>query len=103
MLCRPDALRRHGPSNDFGSPAGLEDKQIRALRMELRSCRLNGSGMNKIARTRPATLFSINRRSVHVQSYNRCGSLAVMPAETVFDATEAELGVAASSRIKVPI
>jgi hypothetical protein len=70
---------------------GWEDKQIRALRMELRSCRLNGSGMNKIARTTPGTLFSINR-SVHVQSYNRCGSLAVMPAEIVFDATEAELG-----------
>jgi hypothetical protein len=33
----------------------LKDKQLLSLRAELRSYRLNGSGMNKIARGRSAT------------------------------------------------
>ena len=93
----------------------LKDKQLLALRAELRSNRLNGSGMNKIVRSRSATPYNIKRRSVHVQTCNcrsdsaccRLGvdnpccsaraaiilwtNLAVMPAEILFDAIEAEL------------
>jgi hypothetical protein len=54
----------------------LKDKQLLPLRMELRSYRLNGSGMNKIVRSTSATLFSINRRDLHVQTCNRCSDSA---------------------------
>ncbi len=95
----------------------LKDGQLLSLRAELRSYRLNGSGMNKIVRRTSATPWSIKRSNVHVQTCNRCSdsalplgsacmteyliaaraaiilwtSLAVMPAEIVFDAIEAEL------------
>jgi hypothetical protein len=49
----------------------LEDEQILALRTELRSNRLNGSGMNKIVRSRSATPYSIKRSKLHVQTCNR--------------------------------
>jgi hypothetical protein len=39
----------------------LKDKQLPSLRMELRSNRLNGSGMNKIVQSRSATPSSIKR------------------------------------------
>jgi hypothetical protein len=39
----------------------LKDEQLLALRTELRSNRLNGSGMNKIVRSRSATPWSIKR------------------------------------------
>ena len=54
----------------------LKDKQLLSLRTELRSYRLNGSGMNKIVRTTSATLCSIKRRNVHVQTCNRCSDSA---------------------------
>ena len=61
----------------------LEDEQILALRTELRSYRLNGSGMNKIVRNASATPSSIKRRNVHVQTCNRCDGLdaGLQPAE----------------------
>jgi hypothetical protein len=54
----------------------LKDKQLLSSRTELRSYRLNGSGMNKIVRTTSATLCSIKRRNVHVQTCNRCSDSA---------------------------
>jgi len=42
----------------------LKDKQLLSLRTELRSNRLNGSGTNKIVRSRPATPCSITRSKV---------------------------------------
>ena len=45
-------------------------------RMEVRSNRLNGSGMNKIVRSWSATRYSIMRSRLHVQIYNRCDDLA---------------------------
>jgi hypothetical protein len=45
----------------------LKDEQILAVRTERRSNRLNASGMNKIARSRSATPYGINRKS-HVQT-----------------------------------
>jgi hypothetical protein len=95
----------------------LKDKKRRSPRTKRRSYRLNGSGMNKIVRGTSTTLWSIERNNVHVQTFiafagELCvGSsvcmtqyliaaraaiifwtnLAVMPAEIVFDAIEAEL------------
>ena len=42
----------------------LKDRQLLSLRTELRSNRLNGSGTNKIVRSRPATPCSITRSKV---------------------------------------
>jgi hypothetical protein len=42
----------------------LKDKQLLSLRTELRSNRLNGSGTNKIVRSRSATPYSIKRSKV---------------------------------------
>jgi hypothetical protein len=42
----------------------LKDKQLLSLRTELRSYRLNGSGMNKIVRSRSAIPWSIKRNRV---------------------------------------
>jgi hypothetical protein len=53
----------------------LKDKQLLSLCTELRSNRLNRSGMNKIVRSSSATPCSI-KRSVHVQTCNRCGDTA---------------------------
>jgi hypothetical protein len=86
-----------------------------SLRTELRSCRLNGSGMNKIVRSRSAIPWSIKRNRVW-RVYLRANrylawtglymteylfaaraaiilwtNLAVMPAEILFDAIESEL------------
>jgi hypothetical protein len=82
----------------------LEGEEILALRTELRSNRLNGSGMNKIVRSRSATPYSIKRSRLHESSACMTEylvavraaiilwtSLAVMPAEIVFGAIEAEL------------
>jgi hypothetical protein len=44
----------------------LKDKQLLSLRTELRSYRLNGSGMNKIVRSTSATPWGIKRSNVHV-------------------------------------
>jgi hypothetical protein len=44
----------------------LKDKQPLSLRTELRSYRLNGSGMNKIVRSTSATPWSIKKSNVHV-------------------------------------
>jgi hypothetical protein len=49
----------------------LKDKQLLSLRTELRSYRLNGSGINKIVRSTSATPWSIKRSNVHVQTCNR--------------------------------
>jgi hypothetical protein len=71
----------------------LKDKQPRSLRAQLRSYRLNGSGMNKIIRSASATPWSMTeylfaaRAAVIILWTN----LAIMPAEIVFDAIEAEL------------
>jgi hypothetical protein len=46
---------------------GLEEEQVLALHSELRSNRLDGSGMNKIILSRPATPYSIKRSEVHVE------------------------------------
>jgi len=46
----------------------LKDKQL-ALRTELRSNRLNGSGMNKIARSEPATSYSIRRELTDISHW----------------------------------
>src|SRR5258707_9673069 len=54
----------------------LKDKQRLSLHTELRSYRLNGSGMNKIVRSTSATPWSIKRSNVHVQSCNRCSDSA---------------------------
>ncbi len=43
----------------------LKDKPLLSLRTELRSYRLNGSGMNKIVRSKSATPCSIKRSNVH--------------------------------------
>jgi hypothetical protein len=70
----------------------LKDRQLLSLRTELRSNRLNGSAMNKIVRSTSATPWSMTEylfaaRAVIILWTN----LAVMPAEIVFDAIEAEL------------
>ena len=44
----------------------LKDKQLLSLRTELRSYRLNGSGMNKIVRSTSVTLCSIKRSTVEL-------------------------------------
>jgi hypothetical protein len=44
--------------------------------MELRSYRLNRSGMNKIVRSSSATPYSIKRSKLHVKTCNRCDDLA---------------------------
>jgi hypothetical protein len=54
----------------------LKDKQLLALRTELRSNRLNGSGMNKIVRSRSAIPWRIKRSDVHDQTCNRCSDSA---------------------------
>ena len=54
----------------------LKDKQLLSLCTELRSNRLNRSGMNKIVRSRSATPWSIKRSDVHVQTCNRCSDTA---------------------------
>jgi hypothetical protein len=53
--------------NDLCALTGIEDEQILAVRTQLRSNRLNASGMNKIARSRSATPYGIKRKS-HVQT-----------------------------------
>jgi hypothetical protein len=78
----------------------LKDKQL-ALRTELRSNRLNGSGINKIVRSRSATPYSIKKHgnSVCMTEYLIAAraaiilwtNLAVIPAGIVFDVVEAEL------------
>jgi hypothetical protein len=57
----------------------LKDKQPLSLRTELRSYRLNGSGMNKIVQSTSATLCSIKRRNAHVQTCNRCQRFCLLP------------------------
>jgi len=96
----------------------LKDKQQLSFRTELRSYRLNGSGMNKIVRSGSSTLHQEEQRTCsNLQSLQRfcltsfnwstvCmteyliaaqaaiilwTSLAVMPAEIVFDVIESEL------------
>jgi hypothetical protein len=70
----------------------LKDKQLPSLRAELRSCRLNGSGMNKIVRSWSATPYSMTEYLIAARAaIILWTSLAVMPAEIVFDAIEAEL------------
>src|SRR5258707_821856 len=54
----------------------LKDKQLLSLRTELRSYRLNGSGINKIVRSTSATPWSIKRSNVRVQTCNRCSDSA---------------------------
>src|SRR5258707_2029480 len=54
----------------------LKGKQLLSLRTELRSYRLNGSGINKIVRSTSATPWSIKRSNVHVQTCNRCSDSA---------------------------
>jgi hypothetical protein len=54
----------------------LKDKQLLSFRTELRSYRLNGSGMNKIVRSTSATPWSIKRSNVHVETCNRCSDSA---------------------------
>src|SRR6476661_4768214 len=54
----------------------LKDKQRLSLRTELRSYRLNGSGINKIVRSASATPWCIKRSNVHVQTCNRCSDSA---------------------------
>jgi hypothetical protein len=54
----------------------LKDKRLLSLRTELRSYRLNGSGMNKIVGSTSATPCSIKRSNVHVQTCNRCSDPA---------------------------
>jgi hypothetical protein len=54
----------------------LKEKQLLSLRTELRSYRLNGSGMNKIVRSTSATPWSIKRSNIHVQTCNRCSDSA---------------------------
>ena len=44
----------------------LKDKQLLSLRTELRSYRLNGSGINKIVRSTSVTLCSIKRTTVEL-------------------------------------
>jgi len=44
----------------------LKDKQLLSLRTELRSYRLNGSGMNKIVRSTSVTLCRIKRSTVEL-------------------------------------
>ncbi len=85
----------------------LKHIQLLALRAELRSNRLNGSGINKITRSRSATSYSIRRELTDISHWGLCmteylvvaraaiilwTNLAVMPAEVLFDAVEAELG-----------
>jgi hypothetical protein len=53
----------------------LKGRQLLSLRTELRSYRLNGSGMNKIVRSRSATPYSIERSNLHVQTCNGCDDL----------------------------
>jgi hypothetical protein len=83
----------------------LEDEeQILALRTELRSNRLNRSGVNKIVRSRSAIRYSIKWSGLHENSASMTEhliatraaiilwtGLAVIPAKMVFDAIEAEL------------
>jgi hypothetical protein len=45
----------------------LKEKQLLLLRTELRSYRLNGSGMNKIIRSTSATPWSIKRSNLHLK------------------------------------
>ena len=47
----------------------LKDKQLLSLRTELRSYRLNGSGMNKIVRSRSATPYSIRRELIGISHW----------------------------------
>jgi hypothetical protein len=44
----------------------LKGKQLLSLRTELRSYRLNGSGINKIVRSTSATPWSIKRSNVQI-------------------------------------
>jgi len=46
----------------------LKDKQLLVLRAELRSYRLNGSGMNKIVRSRSATPCGIRGATYEIDS-----------------------------------
>jgi hypothetical protein len=64
MLCRRGAMCRRVLSNDLSFLAGIGRRQIFALRTELRSNCLNGSGTNKIVHSRPAIPCSIKRSKV---------------------------------------
>ena len=76
----------------------LKDKQLLALRTELRSNRLNGSGMNKTVRSWCATPYGIKKHgnSVCMTEYLIAAravmilwaNLAVMLAEIVFGAID---------------
>lgn len=72
MLCRAGrcVVMAHGVSGAHREK--LKDKQLLSLRTELRSYRLNGSGVNKIVRSASSTLCSIKRSSLHVQTCKRC-------------------------------
>jgi hypothetical protein len=59
---------------------------------ELSSRRLNGSGMNKIVRSRSATPYSMTEYLIAARAaIILWTNLVVMPAEIVFEAIEAEL------------
>src|SRR5450631_1091033 len=47
----------------------LKDRQLLSRRTELRSNRLNGSGMNKIVRNRSATPYSIRRELIDISHW----------------------------------
>ena len=55
----------------------LEDEQFLALRTELRSNRLNGSGMNKIVRIGPATPYSKRSKLSfsHTHTHGACNMI----------------------------
>jgi hypothetical protein len=57
----------------------LKEKQLLLLRTELRSYRLNGSGMNKIIRSTSATPWSIKRSNLHLQTCDRCSDFWLLP------------------------
>jgi hypothetical protein len=63
--CHAAQARRVVMADGLGSAhrRELKDKQLLSLHTELRSYRLNASGMNKIARSASATPWSIKRRT----------------------------------------
>jgi hypothetical protein len=56
----------------------LKDKQLLVLRAELRSNRLNGSGMNKIARSRSATPHGIKRSKLRNRPLKRLSRAGIV-------------------------
>ena len=72
--------------------AGAHREELKVAAHELSSRRLNRSGMNKIVRSRSVTPCSMTEYLVAARAaIILWTSLAVMPAEIVFDAIEAEL------------